>query len=458
MDQAQKAAARQPYSAYYQRTVPGEDAELTHTGPNTVCGEFMRRFWQPVAMSCELKEKPYLIKVMGEELVAFRDLQGRVGVLNKHCSHRGTSLEYGEITDQGIRCCYHHWHFGIDGTVLETPGEPPTSKLKTTLCHGAYPAFEMHGLVFAYMGPPELKPAFPIYDTYDTPDNEILAFSNYYPCNWLQVQENIADPMHACFLHSMKQGSSATLQQDFAVHPELEYLETDNGQGMLWIGSRRVGDEVWVRSDHFLLPNFVQIPALFDPPRAETLFQRVAMTRWVVPIDDKHCWIFGWRHFNKRVDPNGKGNRSKVGRDSTDFLAGQTGDRPYDVQQEEPGDWEAIISQRPIAIHALEHMGATDVGVAMYRRLLRRAIKAHANGQLVLRSANGKGLPTYTQDTVFHIPRQSNGDDRKLVRKVGRRILDVVFEGDLYSGDERTAFITSKLRRIPEEVQTGATD
>lgn len=447
--------AKLPYSGYYQRTIPAEDAELTHTGPGTPAGEYMRRFWQPVALSADLRDLPCTIRVLGEDLVTFRDLSGRVGVLHRHCSHRGTSLEFGQLTDRGIRCCYHGWHFDIDGTVLDTPGEPANSRLKTTLCHGAYPAFEMHGLVFAYMGPPHTKPEFPIYDTYDTRDNEILAFSNFYPCNWLQVQENIADPMHACFLHSITPGP-ATLQPKFAVHPELEFLETDGGHGMLWIGSRRIDDEVWVRSDHFLFPNFVQIPALFDPPRAPTLFQRVAMTRWVVPIDNENCWIYGWRHFNSRVDPTNKGDRTRVGRDDSDFLAGQTGNRSYEEKQREPGDWDALVSQRPIAVHALEHLGATDIGVAMYRRLLRKAIRANAGDRLQPRIPNAGGpIPTYTQDTVLRIPRRADADDKKLLRRVGRRILDVIFEADALRGDERDRFITSKLQRIPLELDHG---
>ncbi len=98
---------------------------------------------------------------MGEDLVAFRDRGGAVGLLELHCAHRGTSLEFGLISDKGIRCCYHGWLFDVDGTILETPGEPPDSTLKDRLFHGAYPVREYQGLVFAYMGPPEKEPDFP---------------------------------------------------------------------------------------------------------------------------------------------------------------------------------------------------------------------------------------------------------------------------------------------------------
>ena len=124
----------QPFGGYHLRDVPPEDAELTHTSPGTPCGEYMRRFWQPVCLSQELTDLPLAIRIMGEELVAFRDNSGTIGVLHRHCSHRGTSLEYGIVSEHGIRCCYHGWLFDTDGTILETPGEPPDSRLRESLC------------------------------------------------------------------------------------------------------------------------------------------------------------------------------------------------------------------------------------------------------------------------------------------------------------------------------------
>jgi len=146
------------YGGYHHRHVPKEDAELTHVGPDTPCGEYMRRFWQPICFSDELHDLPRRVKILGEELVVFRNMSGTVGLLELHCPHRGSSLEFGLIDTRGIRCCYHGWLFGTDGAILETPGEPPESTLKDRLCHGAYPTYEYHGIVFAYMGPPD-RPA-----------------------------------------------------------------------------------------------------------------------------------------------------------------------------------------------------------------------------------------------------------------------------------------------------------
>jgi len=130
------------YSGYHHRQVPQEDAELTHVGPDTPCGEYMRRFWQPVCYSDELKDLPLRVRILGEDLVAFRDGSGAVGLLELHCPHRGTSLEFGLVGAKGIRCCYHGWLFDADGTILETPGEPANSTLKDRLFHGAYPVHE----------------------------------------------------------------------------------------------------------------------------------------------------------------------------------------------------------------------------------------------------------------------------------------------------------------------------
>src|SRR5690606_27475866 len=125
------------------------------------CGEYLRRFWQPIALSSELKDLPVRRRVMGEDLVVFRDLGGRVGVLELHCCHRNASLEFGKICDRGIRCAYHGWQYDVDGTLLDTPGEPAHSQIKHKLCQGAYPTHEFEGLVFVYMGPPDLRPEFP---------------------------------------------------------------------------------------------------------------------------------------------------------------------------------------------------------------------------------------------------------------------------------------------------------
>src|ERR1700732_4012749 len=125
------------YGGYYHRAVPQEDAELTHVGPDTPCGEYMRRFWQPVCFSDELRDPALRVRTLG-------GVRGAVGLLELHCPRRGTSLEFGLVGAKGIRCCYHGWLFDVDGAILETPGEPASSTIKHKLCHGAYPVHEAH--------------------------------------------------------------------------------------------------------------------------------------------------------------------------------------------------------------------------------------------------------------------------------------------------------------------------
>ena len=114
----------------YGLEIPAEDAELTHVGPGTPCGELMRRYWQPICLLKDLTDMPKKVRILGEDLVAFRDGQGRSGLLFFRCSHRGVSLEYGRIEDAGIRCCYHGWLYDVDGNCLEMPLEPAGSTHK----------------------------------------------------------------------------------------------------------------------------------------------------------------------------------------------------------------------------------------------------------------------------------------------------------------------------------------
>ncbi|MGH8055994.1 MAG: Rieske 2Fe-2S domain-containing protein, partial [Candidatus Entotheonellia bacterium] len=214
----------QPYGAYYHRDVPDEDEELTHVGPGTPCGEYLRRFWQPVALSKNVQERPLRVRILGEDLVVFRDKSGQVGCLELHCPHRGTSLEFGLIAEKGIRCCYHAWQIDVDGRILDTPGEPADSMLKDRLCHGAYPIHEYQGMVFAYMGPPDKRPAFPILDTYHQPGCRMVPLiQHFYPCNWLQIQENVMDPAHLEFLHTI---TGSHFPDELRMHSVLDWMES----------------------------------------------------------------------------------------------------------------------------------------------------------------------------------------------------------------------------------------
>jgi phenylpropionate dioxygenase-like ring-hydroxylating dioxygenase large terminal subunit len=146
-----KDAEKIPYGGYHRREdldVSAAERVLTHAGPGSPMGEYMRRSWQPVCLSEELTDVPKVVQILHERLVAFRDRSGQIGLLHPHCSHRGTSLEFGIVQQRGIRCGYHGWLYDVDGRILETPCEPPESRIREMLFHGAYPGFERDGIVF----------------------------------------------------------------------------------------------------------------------------------------------------------------------------------------------------------------------------------------------------------------------------------------------------------------------
>jgi len=458
-----KAAA---YGGYHTRHVPQPDLEITSTNPGTPMGEYMRLFWQPVCLSIELGDLPKAIRIMGEDLVAFRDKSGNIGVMHRHCAHRGASLEYGIIDKSGIRCCYHGWHYACDGTLIDAPCEPDATRLKQTVCQGAYPAFERDGLVFAYMGPPEKKPPFPEFDTYKLPrGNKLVPFSNIYPCNWLQVFENIMDHMHTAVLHNkmvvegVDDGTAAGLSlEGFGDMPIMTWEPTRDGNGMVFIAGRRLpNDKVWVRITEMIFPNFLQIGSLL-PTAARERHSTAGCTRWNVPIDDTNMIIFGYRHFNKEVDPDGLGSEADCGVDKIDFLEGQVGDRSYEEGQRAPGDWEAIVSQRPIAVHALENPGHSDIGVYLCRKLLREIVrgKTKPDGLYASLTAEGKTLPIYAQDTVLSARRLPPAEDRKQILELNKKVLEVMRSADKLDADERDSHIRRKLDEIDGSERVGA--
>ena len=414
---------RTKYGAYHNRRAPAEDGELTRVGPDTPCGEYFRRFWQPVCYSDELRDLPIKLMILGEELVVFRDQRGAVGLLELHCPHRGTSLEFGLVGQRGIRCCYHGWLFDVDGTILETPGEPATSTLKEQLCHGAYPTHEAHGIVFAYMGPPERRPPFPSYDSLLPRSGvRIIPGQKYvYPCNWLQIHENTMDPVHTAFLHTIVSG--AVFTEQFGILPELDFVETP--AGCIYVATRRVDENVWARMVEIVMPNLQQVAPIWEDGLRPHGFSGPMMSRWAVPIDDTSTMLIELRHVGEAdaATPPWLADRAAM-------VPGQLAAGTYEESQRRPGDYEAQVSQRPISAHGLEHLGATDRGVAMYRKLLRKGIQAVRDGQDPLGlSRAGAVLPTFCNNTVVRQPPAADADtDLAMLRATSRRLVDTYLE------------------------------
>jgi nitrite reductase/ring-hydroxylating ferredoxin subunit len=412
-----------PFDGYRRRDVPAPDPELTPVGPGTPAGEYLRRFWQPVAFARELTETPLRVRILGEDLVVFRDRGGRTGLLHLHCAHRGTSLEYGIPVERGLRCCYHGWVFDVDGRCLDTPGEPGGSRLKERVWQGAYPTLEFAGLIFAYLGPPDRRPAFPRYDSYEVAGHRLMPAAKFtLPCHWLQVKDNSMDPVHTAFLHALSSGYQFT--EAFGAVPELDWRMTE--AGMVYIATRRLRDLVWVRVCDFMPPNVHQFTREIEEAAAPKPASRPVIIRWAVPNDDTTTTNFELA----QVDPAWGLTAADVARPGF----GQSDDRPYAERQRHPADFDAQSSQRTIAVHALEHLGSADRGVIMLRRIVRDGIRAVAEGKdpwgvdveegRTPGTDAGRVIRTFTQDVVFRIPPAGDPDaDRELLRATGRTVV-----------------------------------
>jgi phenylpropionate dioxygenase-like ring-hydroxylating dioxygenase large terminal subunit len=438
---------KQPYQGYLRNHDVHPDTEITQVGPGTDGGEYLRRTWQPVALSEELTDLPLLVKILNEELVLFRTQKGVLGLVEKHCSHRGASLEFGVATDEGIRCCYHGWHFAPDGTILETPNSPKNTNHKK-FCHGAYPVHEFKGIIFTYMGPPDIVPDFPHLDTYEDYHDEksdLIPYSLYYPCNWLQIAENTQDPVHSVFLHTSISGTQ--FDESWGVMPVIDWVRTP--LGMMNINVRRWKDNIWLRTTETILPNYNQAGSFWERPDDVKAFQRVATTRFFRPIDDTHTRVMGWRFFNESVDPDHSGDPTAVGLNKIDAI-GQIEDREYPEQQREPGDYEAIMSQGPIAIHERETWVDTDRGVGMMRKLVREGIAAVRDGKpFTALPIDVPGVvPTFTQDSVIERPPLAGCDDDKLIREYGKQYGQIVIASAKVNPEDRKAYLQAELDKL----------
>lgn len=424
-----EAPRARPYSGYLNDPAPKDDTFLTDVGRGSPCGEYLRRYWQPFMLASELKDLPIALRLLGEDLVAFRDLGGRVGLLHRHCIHRGASLEFGIPVERGIMCCYHGWHFDIDGSILATPAEPTTNRITRNFTQGAYPVHEYHGLLFAYMGPPDSRPEFPIYDTFVNPEgNRLVPSQREFPCNWLQIVENAADPIHNHYLHAIvSQQFSTAFNED----PALEFVETP--LGFICSATRRVRDFVFIRASEMILPNAMQFTRGGREWKDEEMFTvGCAITKWTVPIDNLNSWSFQLQHLNPRTQALRKVRAEDLGKGKL-TLIGQTADRPYEERQRQPGDYDALVGQGAVSNRKLEHLGNADRGIVLLRRQLARGINACKSGETpaMPKLALGEALRTYCHEVVVRAPDPAQYSDRASLGGFGQRAARIVVE----SGD-----------------------
>jgi len=371
-----------------------ENELLCRVGPGTPMGNLFRRYWLPAMLATELPAPdgpPVRLTVLSEELIAFRDSDGRVGVLDRYCPHRGASLFWGRTEDCGLRCVYHGWKYDVSGQCVDMPNEPRASRFKDKIQTTAYPAAERGGVIWVYMGPPDTRPQLPELEWTRVPENHRLVSKRIQECNYLQNVEGEVDSSHVSFLHSTVDetrdlsrtgGVAGNIVFDRA--PRFNVKTTDYG---LMITARRNAPEggYYWRITPFLMPAYTMIP--FEPGVPQTFTA-------AVPIDDTHMFGFSatWhpdrplteeeleRHrlglgAHVRLIPGGfrtlanKENDYLIDREvqRTQTFTGIYGVREQDmaVQSDQWG---------PITNRWKEHLGTTDLAViAMRRRLLRAA-------------------------------------------------------------------------------------
>jgi 5,5'-dehydrodivanillate O-demethylase len=344
-----------------------ENEFLTRVGPGTPAGEMLRRYWWPVAFSEEVKPTaaPVKIKLLAQEFVLFRDGAGKLGVLALHCSHRGTSLEFGRVEERGIRCCYHGWLYDIRGNCLEQPAEPADSTFKGRIKHPAYHAQDAGGLVFAYIGP-EPAPLLPSYDLLVRDDGCRVIGGGEEFCNWLQRAENSADGAHSIALHAAGYPNMALKR------PTIKWERTSFG----------IKETTWTegtskpRISHFVFPSHVRHSAARIDERPRQVI------RFRVPTDDVTTTTY-WIDFYPHKD--GKPARPvplqvKGFRKSVPGVYDRVQDSWWNLPNREQ-DRVAQESQGIIADRTKEHLATSDQGILMLRQMIRDAIDAVSRGK-----------------------------------------------------------------------------
>ena len=352
---------------------------LTRVGPGTACGELMRRYWHPIAAVSELDGKwTKRIRLLGEDLVLFKDKQGRFGLITEACPHRRASLAYGIPTDDGIRCPYHGWAFDHGGQCTEQPNEPEKSAFKTKVKTPAYAVEEMGGMFWAYMGPAESKPLLPRIDGFVTDGTVRMLGKTLIPVNWLQIMENSLDPIHTEWLHGhtyefiKEQRGQSHKVAISARHEKIAFREFEHGitKHRLLAGHSEEGDD-WKIGHPVVFPNILSVGNGDETSRYYAFQIRV-------PADDTHT-LHMW--YTAYVPPQGsKIDPALLDKVHVYEVPLTDKDGEYIMDNVDGQDMAVWCTQGPIADRTQENLGASDNGIALYRRVLRREIKKVEEG------------------------------------------------------------------------------
>ena len=392
---------------------------ITRTGASEPCGKLMRMYWQPAALVDELEGKRPVrpVRLLGENLVLFRDEHGRYGLIDRHCAHRGADLAFGRLEHGGLRCAFHGWLFDASGQCLETPAEPKGSQLCQNIKQRAYPVVERSGILWAYLGEGQ-PPAFPEIDCFIAPDSHTFAFKGHMACNWLQALEVGIDPAHASYLHRFFEdedtsaaygrqfrgasaGSELPMTKILREHdrPIINVEHTE--YGLRLIALREIdAARTHVRVTNQLFPHGFVIP----------MSTEMTITQWHVPVDDENCyWYAIFTSYGAPVD------RKKMREQRLELYAlpdyisrkNKANDYGFDSQEQRTStytgmgsdinvhDQWAVESMGAIQDRTREHLGQSDKAIVQYRRLLRQEIEKVSRGEtpiLVLDEGNARSI------------------------------------------------------------------
>jgi phenylpropionate dioxygenase-like ring-hydroxylating dioxygenase large terminal subunit len=395
---------------------------ITRIGPGTACGALLRSYWQPVALLDEfdpardprMAQRPVkAVRVLGQDLVLFRDARGAWGLLDRSCPHRGADLSFGRHEGDGLRCPFHGWKFDAYGTCLETPAEPKGSKLCERVRQRSYPVLEKCGVLFGWFGPEgSAPPSFPRFDCFAAPGSHTFAFKGLWHCNWLQAFEVGIDPAHPSFLHRFlndaalaEVGSNAAGKQfrgaaagDFGGErwpmtrimrefhqPEISF--ENKPWGMQVTALRSMTDQLThVRVTQAIFPHTFVIP----------LSETLTITQMHVPVDDTHTyWYSFFTSFGEPVDKAAMRNQRQQYIDLPDYIpkAGRHNGWGFDAQEQRTQtylgmgeddinvhDQWAVESMGAIQDRTREHLGTSDKVIMANRRNLLKAIETMQAG------------------------------------------------------------------------------
>ena len=367
---------------------------LTRTGPATAMGRYFRSFWQPVALSCELPEPdgaPIRVKVMDEDLIAFRASDGRVGVMEPVCPHRGANLFFGRNEDGALRCVYHGWKFDLAGNCIEMPNVPSDAAYHGKIRIKAYPTREFAEMVWAYLGPAASEPAMPQLEVGLVPAAHRFVSKKLQQCNWAQSIEGALDTAHFSFLHMPAPQVAATVHPDAnADQKRLKWMRddplprfsfVDHAAGFAAGAARDAdGDDLYWRISQYLVPNHSLAPNALPGENYQG-------QTWV-PISDTECWIYTYAWNPDR--PLGDAERAKLaaghgvlGQVGQDYLPLSNRGNDYRIDRQEQkhltftgikgvSEQDAMVqdSQGLIADRTREHLTPTDAAVVRFRRVV----------------------------------------------------------------------------------------